>query len=492
MNAASDPIIDFIEFYTGELPDVRRHLSKSSGRSDPISRPSWEELASAVRRESSTDPATWLRIFERIAMHPDLPDDYAAPVFDGLVAHLLYRSGRIAVPPDVQPAVPLPSKDRIARCILASLERRPLFLDDGRRVADAVLAVCETPAACEQSTLLVFWLTRLAAHPDPAVADFGTTATQDARRRDIAVDVPASVHTSVRGKAAEGAIRLAARRYRRKDPVDPLLNTLLVRYATDLHPGVRIALLGRLSALARHDAATAWKLYGLACHSLREFGCDRASDPSGRDRLWASVEPFLRTQYAPRRAAVLSALGKKPRTAAVDGGGWGKTLTEAYLSGDVSCKRWIEDLANIAREEAWTRAFDLLDDGLDSLRQRDMSRKGLLTLAAHPLAIPCLLERLPAFLPVRTTDFVDIAVEMTYRFIMNFDGSNRPYNLFWLYRWIAELARKAPVMAGRMRADLMNAIRRTDGSERIWQAKMYACVLSGWPEQDAGERKQGR
>jgi hypothetical protein len=88
--------------------------------------------------------------------------------------------------------------------------------------------------------------------------------------------------------------------------------------------------------------------------------------------------------------------------------------------------------------------------------------------------------------------WLHITVEIAYKFIMNFNGSNRPYDLFWLYRWIAELSRKTPAMALQIRDGLLAAISRSERSGRIWQAQTYAGSLKRLPEEDSKQREQRR
>lgn len=466
MIAISDAFLNLFYFYTGQSPD--------SGGSSPLE-PSWETISSAVLRKSTADPAKWLRFFDQIIEHPDIPDECAAPVFDGVVAHLHIRSGRIQPPGGGRLPPSVPSKDRLARFILECLEGPNRLLENGQRVADAVLALTDTAAALENPALLVSCLVRLSAHPDPVPVCRNTTEPRNTLHRELFE----AARCSVRGKAAESAAGLAARLRERLQSRDPLLATLLIRFATDPHPGVRAAVLHQLGRLACHDNATAWKLYRSALQSFQED-------------LWPHGETFLLMQYDAHRASVLSAYRRKPPSVCADGRVWGETLTKACLEGSVPSEWWIRDLESVALEDAWTAAFDLLDAHLENARYRNACKKGLLMLASRPMSMPCLLGRLPSFLSSRTTDFIDITVEIAYRFIMNFNGSNRPYDLGWLYRWIAELSRKAPAMAVQIRGDLLAAISRSERSRRIWQAKTYAGCLLKRPESDPEQREQRR
>lgn len=466
MKPISDSFFELFYFFIGNSPDSHPCVPNEHSR---------EDLSSTIVRESAADPSKWLRFFNQIIEHPDIPDELAAPVFDGMVAHLNYRSGRIPVPQGFRQPPSVPSKDRITRFILESLERHSVFLEKGQRVADAVLALSETAAAMENTTALVSYLVRLSAHPDPVPVHQEAPESQDTSPAEFIEDG----RRSVRGKAADSAMRIAARLHGQKQSRDPLLTTLLIRFATDPHPGVRSALLHQLGSLAHHDDATAWKLHRSALQSFQ-------------DDLWPDGEPFLRMQYATHRRSVLNALRQKNRSVDTDGDAWGRTMTEAYLENEVSPDGWIRDLEYVSLDNAWTAAFDLLDTRLENAPYRDVCKKGLLKLASRPLSMPCLLERLPSFLPDRMTDFIDITVEIAYKFIMHFNGSNRTYDLFWLYRWIEELSEKSPAMADQIRNDLLAAIRRSDRSARIWQADAYAGCLDGMPEKNREHRKQGR
>ena len=144
MIAISDAFLNLFYFYTGQSPD--------SGRSALLEQ-SWENISSAVLRKSAADPAKWLRFFDQIIEHPDIPDECAAPVFDGVVAHLHCRSGRIQPPGRDRLPPSVPSKDRLAKFIIDCLERRSRLLENGQRVADAVLALSDTAAALEKHRL---------------------------------------------------------------------------------------------------------------------------------------------------------------------------------------------------------------------------------------------------------------------------------------------------------------------------------------------------
>ena len=229
MIAISDAFLNLFYFYTGQSPD--------SGGSSPLE-PSWETISSALLRKSTADPAKWLRFFDQIIEHPDIPDECAAPVFDGVVAHLHIRSGRIPPPGGGRLPSSEPSKDRLARFILECLEGRSRLLENGQRVADAVLALSDTAAALEKTALLVSCLVRLSAHPDPVPVC----------RNTLHRELFEAARFSVRGKAAESAAGLAARLIERQQSRDPLLATLLIRFATDPHPGVALG-----------SAASAWQ-----------------------------------------------------------------------------------------------------------------------------------------------------------------------------------------------------------------------------------------
>ncbi len=372
-------------------------------------RRNWPAL---LKRQAARNPERLLPFFQEIIAFSDIPDACAAPIFEGLVQHLLDR-----IPDSSLPA------EKLARFVLDGLNDHSFLRQKGKPVADALIACGSFPLTDKHMASYMAHLLRIAGHPDPE-----PTETD-----------PENLHTvsseSVRGKSAEAAMRFAVTLKTAGTEWPALLPSLLVRLAADPHPGVRIPILNRLPDLSRYDAAIAWRLFtGATGHHL--------------NHLRPYAEPFLLQRYGENPDQVRRWLTRnRKRVPSINGNFWSIGIAEAFLNGRTTEKELVSDVCLLDSETSRDEVFGFLVKHLSAAPQKGPALRGLLAWIDRIPFSSKRLDILSAFFEDRGMESIDITIQIAYKFISGFDGDPFDSSLDWLFRWIASVSAAAPTAA---------------------------------------------
>ena len=353
-----------------------------------------DEMLSMVRRCSASDPDAFAPLFEKIVRSDEISNDYATSIMEGLIRHVVCR---LSHPGECMSDSPLPDRVRRVRILLDWLARHRFLWEKSGEIAAMVNACADIPKELEDIEAFIFCLFRLADHPDPEEAEPDTLTSEGLH--------DASSH-SIRGKTAETALLLASSLLKRKRRVHPLLSSLLLRFATDGHPGVRASLLKHLPAFARYDSEGAWRL------------C-RAAFQLPHPLLWDHGEPFLSDQCDKNFKQVRHYV-ERIRNEAFDTAAevWGKVSAMACLSGHIEADRLSDDLLFLKNEDAWR--------GVDEAFKERITRADTLHAAL-----------------LTATQYISFVHEM--------EKIRQPE---WFHEWLSQLSVSAPLSAIQIRENL--------------------------------------
>lgn len=409
-----------------------------------------EDWPAIIKQQAALEPERMIAFFEEIIACSDIPDSRAIPIFEGLVGHLWQR---VETSPSPDHPLPFPapcqttfSDETLARFILDALDAHPFLREKGQIAADAIRACGFFPKNLQDISVFMSHLLRIAGHPDPEPAEANTS------------DIDAISRNSVRGKAAEGTMRFAAALGRNQTDPPALLPHLLLRFATDLHPGVRISILKNLSDLSRHDPETAWRLFQAAMRPYETL-------------LWPHGEPFLQLGYGayPQRTRkwLSRNSGRIPR---MDGKPWGTAFTDAFLNRRISEQELLGDLNLVDAETAWDTVWERLLKRLATFPERRRALGGLLCLMDRMAYTPGRLESLNSFFESMGADCIDITTPIAYKFIFSYHGGKNTPDLSWFYRWISALSVAAPAAAKGLWENLLSRIEGSNPGPPAWRA----------------------
>ncbi|GBC59281.1 hypothetical protein DENIS_0217 [Desulfonema ishimotonii] len=429
---------------TGGEPFQDRTLSREMPRQAEI-----------LRQASALAPDHFIPFFEKILSSGQITDERAAPVFEGVTDHLLFRSGDAPPPGNGFTGVTPSDTVFLGNWLLHALRCHDFLWDDALRIAGALRAcghVADTPAAVSE---ILSCQLRLAGHRDPEPEKNGEKGND-----------PACVsRNSVRGQTAESAAILTLTLLKKQRPLPDLMPSLLLRFATDIHPGVRVGLLRHLTRLARYDARLAWQIHHAASRPLLP-------------RLWPSAEPFLQHQYPRHFTRVKGYLVQaRQKGLGISGTSWGKSLATACLSGTLSARHLAEGLGLLASETAWLTAFDVLKQHLADPVYRAACTAAMENIIGVSGWTPDILDAVLSVFEDSDTDSVDIALQIAYKFTSAFNGLPVEYDLSDFYYGLLRLSALAPIAVRQVCEAIISGAEESPVQRRIWQTGRHSELI---------------
>lgn len=310
-----------------------------------------EQLRSMLKNCSASDPAGFIPFFEKIIVSDEIPNAWATPILEGILCHFLYRFGNLAPPKEWRPKSPLPDATALAKIILNWLEPHPFLWEKADQISDALNICSHLPGMANVAERLLFCQFRLSDYEDPGEAENREALTEEDLRH-------ISCRT-VRGKTAESVILLASNLMKKKIPLHPLLFPLLLRFATDPHPGVRVSILKHLPLFGQCDSEGAWKLL-------------RAAFQHPHPQLWPYGEPFLWDQCNEHFDKIKHYLARI-RNEAFDTAAktWGKISTLAWMLRHIPEDQLLSELISLDNKYAWQGVAEAFKARITQENNRD-------------------------------------------------------------------------------------------------------------------------
>gem|GEM_PF-4387874 len=311
-----------------------------------------EQLGSILKNCSASYPAGFIPFFEKIIVSDEIPNAWATPILEGILCHFLYRFGNLAPPKEWTPKSSLPDATALAKIILSWLEPNPFLWEKIDRISDALNVCSSLPGAADNAEPLLFCQYRLSSHEDPEEAENMEALTGEDLRHISC--------STVRGKISESVILLASNLLKKKTRLPPLLFPLLIRFATDPHPGVRVSILKHLPLFGQYDTEGAWKLF-------------RAAFQHPHPQLWPYGEPFLWDQCNEHFDNIKHYLARI-RSEAFDTTAktWGKVSALACMLRHIPEDQLINELIALDNQYAWQGVAEAFEVRITQKNNRDV------------------------------------------------------------------------------------------------------------------------
>ncbi len=412
-----------------------------------------DDCLKILGQKSFCRPQKFILFFNQIVFSDKIPDEYAKPILKGIISRLFYETGLLPAGPEKHPHLSAKDKKKIIKFIFHSITTYEFIKSDFQLVADGVKAL--SPLADDFSDMesLIFIQMGLAAHLDPEP------------QYDHKGNLYEISQKSVRGKTAQSVALLLINFLKQNIELSRLLKSMLLRFATDPHPAVRIALLIHLKELAAYVPAYSWRLFHCAFQNFFQ-------------ELWPYGEPFLCSQIMENPEKVLWLLEKaKKSSSVINSAMWSQAMGRAFLSGALSKRKWLESVALFMDDDLWGGLFDIFLKNLYCSEQKVPATDAIMLLMEKFGLTPGRMKRLKAFFEADLSDFVDIKIQIAYNLISVLDKSDKGYDISWFYKWLLSLSQKAPTFAFQICEALITRM-KIGYSGKIWHKKKYSEELA--------------
>ena len=362
---------------------------------------------SVLKNSSASNPENFIRFFDNAvkSVKNDFRNYYAAPILEGVAMHLLYRFCYYTHPKDWNPKKPFPEKSKLVCFIMDAVKNYPFLWEKSSTIALALKSCAPLVKTSEEISSLFSYYLQLASHRDPEIYK---------EKPDI------TDHNSVRGNIAEGTVLLAVNLLKNNINFPPLLPAILLRFATDSHPGVQISILKHLIAYAQFAPKKAWLLFQAAC-------------PFPTPLLWHYGELFLQNQYAKKPLKVKYHLYQaRHQGVDINYKTWGKSLASSYLSGSLSKKQLSQALVILNHLDTSYEIFNTLNTHIKENKNILKCVNGLAEIICFTRFSKKILDQIEYIFQYLNTDFIDMTSQIAYKFISCFSRCEDSYDLSWL------------------------------------------------------------
>ena len=446
LSLSDDTLIRLFKFYNQHNRDSYEHEHLVGGT---------ESVVSTFRDCCALDPARFIPFFDRIVSE-EILDGYAISVMEGIARHIRYRFGNLQPPSkDWKPKEPLQEGEVLGKVMLKWIYQYKFLWNESYKIAEAVKSCChvlEDPADVE---LVIFCQFRLVNHqnPEEIKQHIFSKDKKGISENDLAHDAL----NSIRGITAEGPILLALNLLKRKKQLHELLFPLMLRFATDPHPAVRVSILNYLPYYAQYDFDGAWKLYHAAFQKPHIL-------------LWSHGEQFLYYQYHSNFDKVQPYLDRiKKEAIETAGETWGRISTLSYLSDHISDAQLFNDLDLLSNNKAWMGAVQVFKANISNANSQEKCEKGLLYIINNATITLGLLNEIDSAFEQLNADGTDIALQLAHKYISAFEDVKGICERHWFYDWLSKLANNEPFSALQVCENLLSRIEESKSQCHIWQ-----------------------
>ncbi len=425
----------FLNFFRGCCP--HENVSKE------------DDCLKILQKKSFFWPGKFMLFFNQMVFSDKIADEYAKPILKGIISRLFYEAGFLPSthenPGCLSPAL----KKEIIKFVFHCLGTYEFIKSDCLLVAEGVKALSLLAGDFQDMEFLVFIQTGLAGNIDPEP------------RYEMAGDLYDISQKSVRGKAAESVILLAINFYKNSMEIPQLTRHLLLRFATDPHPGVRVSVLLHLESLAKYMPGYSWRLFDCAFQNffaaLRPYG-----------------EAFAASQLVkePEKAIRFLEKAKKAR-ASINPGIWAGPMSLAFLSGALPERKWLKAAGLFMDDDLWAGLFDNFVKNLSVPGQKKSATGAIILLMEKFGLTPKRLENTKAFFDPDLPDFVDIKIRIAYNLISVLSETDGEFDILWFFKWLSGLGKKAPGFCLQICEALITQM-ETGPRRKIWHKKEYA------------------
>lgn len=425
-----------------------------AGKASPES--VWEMLKQAAC--SRPDNATAFIRKHSVSEHPDLL--LILPLLEGIAAHLLWRRGYGEMPGGKSPDS-LPDALSLSDFLKQAAVSFSVLQENSRTYAEIIKGCIPHIRDDTEAEKYLSDFLRLVSHPDPELSNTGEDTADEANAPEIISQ------KSVRSRAAEGIILLALHLKEKGIPFPRLLPSLLLRFATDSHPAVRLSLLPYLNAYAAHDSPAAWRIF----HALYCSSADTLPFLRYRIELFLQQqcgENFLQVRYYLKQTM--------HRNLQPDTVSWGNILAENFLNQKISQNEMCEMIALFREIKAREYVFAFLVSAI--LKHEKHSAKALQGIQA--------LLRAFGFTEIifketenlfRGCQRHEILVPLFYIFLSEFRGMSAACDLSFLYETLSDISAEKPLAALPLCHELLGKIRTSQKQFCIWQGEKCIAVI---------------
>lgn len=425
---------------------------------------------SVLIKNCALDPENFINFFDNAVKNDDLSNKYAPHIIEGIARHILYRFCNYPAPEKWNPKTPLPNKSKLLGFIIDCLEKQLFLPEDARPAAMALKSCACIVKSQDEIDLLFSHYLSLASHPDPELKPDLELKLAPELKPELNTgrehtDPEYISQNSVRGNIAEGTMLLAINLLKNNTAFPKLVPVLLVRFATDSHPGVKVSILKYLSDYAQFDPKKAWHLF-------------QAASPCPVPGLWPYGEQFLQSRYDKNFHKVKYYLKQaKHQGIAINYESWGMVIGTRYLSGFFSVKQLLQAALVLNHTDTFYQIINTLITQINNLENLVKPVKALVELFDITLFSKKILTRIKDVLLYLDTDYLDITSQITYKFIINFKGCEKTYDLTWFYNFINSLAEKSPVTAVQLCELLVSKMEESPEHYKIWQGGKHSQTL---------------
>ena len=448
LSLSDETLIRLFQFYDQHNRDSYEHEHLVGGT---------EAVVSTFRDCCALDPARFIPFFDRIVSE-EILNKYAISVMEGIAYHIRYRFGNLQPPSkEWKPKEPLLVGKALGKVILKRIYQYKFLWKKSYKIAEVVKSCChvlEDPADVE---LVIFCQFRLANHQDPEAIKqrIFSKDKKDISGDDLAVEAL----NSIRGITAEGSILLALNLLKSQKQLHELLFPLMLRFATDSHPAVRVSILNYLPYYAHYDFDGAWKLYHAAFQKPHIL-------------LWSHGEHFLSCQYHSNFDKVRPYLDRIEKEAIETAGeSWGRISTLSYLSEHLSDAQLFNDLDSLNNNNAWIGAVQVFRANISNTNSQEKCEKGLLYIINNTTITPGLLNEIDSAFEQLNADGADITLLLARKYISAFEDVKGICKRLWFYDWLSKLSNNEPFSALQICENLLSRIEESKSQCHIWQGE---------------------
>jgi len=448
LSLSDETLIRLFQFYDQHNRDSYEHEHLVGGT---------EAVVSTFRDCCALDPARFIPFFDRIVSE-EILNEYAISVMEGIAYHIRYRFGNLQPPSkEWKPKEPLLVGKALGKVILKWIYQYKFLWKKSYKIAEVVKSCChvlEDPADVE---LVIFCQFRLANHQDPEAIKqrIFSKDKKDISGDDLAVEAL----NSIRGITAEGSILLALNLLKGQKQLHELLFPLMLRFATDSHPAVRVSILNYLPYYAHYDFDGAWKLYHAAFQKPHIL-------------LWSHGEHFLSCQYHSNFDKVRPYLDRIEKEAIETAGeSWGRISTLSYLSEHLSDAQLFNDLDSLNNNNAWIGAVQVFRANISNTNSQEKCEKGLLYIINNTTITPGLLNEIDSAFEQLNADRADITLLLARKYISAFEDVKGICKRLWFYDWLSKLSNNEPFSALQICENLLSRIEESKSQCHIWQGE---------------------
>lgn len=462
LSLSDDALIRLFKFYNQHNRESYEHEHLIGGT---------ESVVSTFRDCCALDPARFIPFFDRIVSE-EILNGYAISVMEGIAYHIRYRFGNLQPPSkEWKPKEPLQEGEVLGKVILKRIYQYKFLWNESYKIAEAVKSCChvlEDPADVE---LVIFCQFRLANHQNPE--EIKQHIFSKDKKGISGDDLAHDALNSIRGITAEGSILLALNLLMSQKQLHELLFPLMLRFATDPHPAVRVSILNYLPYYVQYDFDGAWKLYHAAFQEPHPL-------------LWSHGEQFLYYQYHINFDKVQLYLDRiKKEAIETAGETWGRISTLSYLSDHISDAQLFNDLDLLSNNKAWMGAVQVFKANISNANSQEKCEKGLLYIINNATITLGLLNEIDSAFEQLNADGTDIALQLAHKYISAFEDAKGICGRHCFYDWISKLSNNAPFSALQVCERLLSKIEESESQCHIWQGdKLISSAITILREAD--------